>query len=85
MRKKVFVTGIFSLLFVLLMSPVKLLAAPFYSGKTVRIICGSLPGGGTDRYSRLLAKYLPKYIPGKPTIIVENVPGAGSMIAASNL
>lgn len=74
-----------AMLFVFLSPVVKLFAAPFYEGKTVRIVCGSLPGGGTDRYSRLLARYLPKYIPGKPTIIVENVPGAGSLIAAANL
>jgi len=72
-------------LFITLSSPIRVFAAPYYEGKTIRIVCGSLPGGGTDRYSRLLAKYLPKYIPGRPTIIVENVPGAGSLIAASNL
>jgi tripartite-type tricarboxylate transporter receptor subunit TctC len=85
MRKEAAGTALALMLFILLFSDVKLWAAPFYEGKTIRIVCGSLPGGGTDRYSRLLAKYLPKYIPGAPTIIVENVPGAGSLIAAGNL
>ncbi len=68
-----------------LLIPFQLAAAPFYEGKTLRIVCGSLPGGGYDRMARLLARHLPKHIPGKPTVIVENVPGAGSMIAAANL
>lgn len=65
--------------------PARLPAAPFYEGKKLRIVVGSQPGGGYDRMSRLVARYLPKYLPGKPTIIVENVPGAASMIAANNL
>ncbi len=65
--------------------PAQLWAAPYYQGKTLRIVVGSRPGGGYDRISRLLAGHLPKYLPGKPTIIVENVPGAASMIAANNL
>ena len=73
------------LFFVLFMflSPKELLAAPYYEGKVVRIISGSEPGGGYDRMSRLVAKHLPKYIPGKPTFIVENMPGAGSIVAAN--
>ena len=85
MRKKAVYAAVVLTALVCLFFPVRLIAAPFYEGKTIRIVCGSLPGGGTDRYSRLLARYLPKYIPGKPTIIVENVPGAGSLIAAANL
>ncbi len=85
MRRKTIGLAVFFLLFFLVVSPPNLYAAPFYEGKTVRIIVGSQPGGGYDRMSRLMAKYMPKYIPGKPTVIVENVPGAGSLIAASNL
>ncbi len=59
--------------------------ADFYRGKTVRIVVGFPPGGGFDTYSRLLAKHLPKYLPGNPNIIVENKPGAGSMIAANEV
>ncbi len=65
--------------------PIHLLAAPYYEGKVVRIIVGSEPGGGYDRMARLIAKHLPKHIPGKPTMIVENMAGAGSIIAANYL
>ena len=60
-------------------------AAPFYEGKTIRIIVGYSPGGGYDAYSRLIARHLGKHIPGNPTVIVENMPGAGSLIAANHL
>ncbi len=65
--------------------PIKLLAAPYYEGKVVKIIVGSEPGGGYDRMARLIAKHLPKHIPGKPTMIVENMAGAGSLIAANHI
>ncbi len=60
-------------------------AAPYYEGKTITIIVGYGPGGGYDRVARLLAKHLPKHIPGKPTILVENMPGADSMIATNHI
>ena len=60
-------------------------AAPFYEGKVIRIIVGHEVGGGYDRITRLLAKHLPKYLPGKPAVIVESMPGAQSMIAANYL
>ncbi len=60
-------------------------ATPYYEGKVITIVVGFSPGGGYDRLSRILARHLPKYIPGKPTILVQNVPGAGSMIAANQL
>jgi tripartite-type tricarboxylate transporter receptor subunit TctC len=60
-------------------------AADFYHGKTVTIIVGFSPGGGYDAYARLLAQYLPKYIPGNPSVIVENMPGAGSLTAVRSL
>ena len=62
-----------------------LMAAPYYEGKKLTIIVGFEPGGGYDRLARLLARHLPKHIPGKPTIIVENMPGASSMISANYL
>jgi tripartite-type tricarboxylate transporter receptor subunit TctC len=58
---------------------------PFYRGKTLRIIVGSTPGGGLDTYSRVIARHMGKHIPGNPTIIVENMPGAGSLVLASHL
>jgi tripartite-type tricarboxylate transporter receptor subunit TctC len=56
----------------------------FYSGKTVRIIVGFTAGGGYDQYSRLIARHLSRYIPGNPAVIVDNMPGAGSIIAANH-
>jgi tripartite-type tricarboxylate transporter receptor subunit TctC len=58
-------------------------AAPFYEGKTIRIMVGVSAGGGFDNEARILARHMPKYIPGKPTIIVENVTGAGGLICAN--
>ncbi|MBI4634324.1 MAG: hypothetical protein HY742_10585 [Deltaproteobacteria bacterium] len=69
----------------LLFHPRQLIAAPYYEGKVINIIVGYGPGGGYDRIARLVAKHLPKHIPGKPTILVQNMPGADSMIAANYL
>jgi tripartite-type tricarboxylate transporter receptor subunit TctC len=57
----------------------------FYKGKTMRIIVGFAPGGGFDTYSRTIARHIGKHIPGSPTVIVENMDGAGSRIAANHL
>lgn len=65
------------------LSPKELLAAPYYEGKVIKIIIGHEVGGGYDRLARLLARHLPKYIPGKPTIVVENMPGAATIIASN--
>jgi tripartite-type tricarboxylate transporter receptor subunit TctC len=57
----------------------------FYNGKTLRVIVGSSAGNTQDQMTRLVARYLPKYIPGHPNVIVENMSGASSMIAANYL
>lgn len=57
----------------------------FYEGKTVRLVVGFTPGGFYDRWSRHFARYMPKYIPGNPEIIVQNMPGGGSRTAANYL
>ena len=57
----------------------------FYKGKTIRIMVGSTAGGFYDRWGRLFAKYMGKYIPGQPEIIVQNMPGGGSVIAANHV
>lgn len=57
----------------------------FYKGKTIRIMVGSTAGGFYDRWARLFAKYLPKYIPGQPEIVAQNMTGAGSVIAANHV
>lgn len=51
----------------------------FYAGKTVRILVGFGPGGGYDLYARTLARHLAQHIPGEPAIVVQNMPGAGSL------
>jgi tripartite-type tricarboxylate transporter receptor subunit TctC len=58
---------------------------PFYKGKTVRLIVGLSPGGFYDRWARLLARYMPLYMPGNPNFIVQNMAGAGSMIAMNHV
>lgn len=57
----------------------------FFKGKTMHMIVGGPPGGGFDTYARMIARLMPKYIPGNPTIVVENMPGAGMMIAANHI
>ena len=57
----------------------------FYRGRTVTLIAGYSSGGGFDLYARVIANYLGKHIPGEPYILVQNMPGAGSLRAASYL
>lgn len=58
-------------------------SAPFYQGKQIRVIVGFTTGGFYDRWARLLGRYMPKYIPGNPSFVVQNMPGAGSAIATN--
>src|SRR3989304_9341469 len=58
---------------------------PFYKGKTIRIVVGLSAGGGYDRAARLISRHLGKYIPGNPDMIVQNMAGAGAVIAATHL
>jgi len=62
-----------------------LVMAQSFSGKTVTIIVGYKPGGGYDATARLLARHLTKHLPGNPTVIVQNMPGANSVIAANHV
>ena len=57
--------------------------ADFYRGKHVTMIVSYGPGAGYDVYGRLVAKYMGRYIPGNPTVIVQNMPGAGSLKGAN--
>jgi len=59
--------------------------APFYQGKTINIVVGTKAGDVYDLYPRLLAEFWTKYIPGNPNIIIQNVPGAASLIAANQV
>lgn len=57
----------------------------FFKGKTIRLIVASSPGGGFDTYSRTIARHIGKHIPGNPAVVVQNMPGAGHLIAANYL
>ena len=57
----------------------------FYRGKTMRMLIGYGPGGGYDLYARLVAEFLPRHLPGNPTIVPQNQPGAGSFALAHYL
>ena len=68
-----------------------LLASPavaqqdYYKGKTLQFVVGYSPGGGFDIYTRAIARHINKHIPGNPTVVVQNQPGAGGLIAANSL
>jgi tripartite-type tricarboxylate transporter receptor subunit TctC len=66
-------------------NPAQAQTAPFYKDKTIRIIVGFTAGGLYDQYARILSRQMPKYIPGNPNIIVQNMPGAGSLTATNYL
>ena len=59
--------------------------AEFYKGKQINLLVGYGPGGGYDIYARLLARHLGKFIPGNPSLVVQNMPGAGSLRAVNYL
>jgi hypothetical protein len=60
-------------------------AQPFYAGKQLTLICGAAVGGGYDALARLMARHLTRLIPGNPTIVVQNQPAAGSLVAANQI
>jgi tripartite-type tricarboxylate transporter receptor subunit TctC len=60
-------------------------AAAFFVGKTLKIIVGLPPGGSADAYARLVQRHLPRQLPGSPSIVVQNVPGAGGMKSVAYL
>src|SRR5262249_34130979 len=59
--------------------------ADFYKGRQINLIVGYGPGGGYDIHARLLARHFGKFIPGHPTVVVQNMPGAGSLRAVNYL
>ncbi len=59
--------------------------APFYQGKTIKVIIGTPPGNLYDLWGRLIVTYMGKHIPGNPDFIVQNMPGAGHVVAVNHL
>jgi tripartite-type tricarboxylate transporter receptor subunit TctC len=74
-----------SLLFVLLGVTTAFPQAPYFQGKTFTIVVGYLAGDGYDIWTRLLTAHMGKHIPGAPNLVAQNMPGAGSMIAANHI
>ena len=60
-------------------------AADFYEGKTITIVVGFTPGGGYDQLARFTARNLPRFLAGRPNVVVQNMPGAGSLVATTHL
>ncbi len=60
-------------------------AEEFYKGKALTLVVGNGPGGGFDVFGRLLARYIGRYVPGNPSVVVQNMPGAGSLVATNYL
>jgi tripartite-type tricarboxylate transporter receptor subunit TctC len=83
MKRWFSVISVFAIL--MLFTAGNLCAASFYEGKVVRVTVGFSPGGGFDLWARLVARHLGKNIPGNPTVIVENMTGAGGLIQTNNL
>jgi len=71
------------ILFLLLFVAELLAQTPYYQGKSITFIVGSGAGTAYDMYARLLANHISKHIPGNPTILVQNMPAAGGMVAAN--
>ncbi len=74
---------IFALLIVLLWNSNLFAQSDFYKGKTIKVVIGYSAGGTNDLWARAIARYWSKHIPGNPDIIVQNMPGAGTMVAAN--
>jgi tripartite-type tricarboxylate transporter receptor subunit TctC len=70
---------------ILVTAPLYASSHDFYKEATIRLVVGFAAGGGFDTYSRTIARHLGKHIPGNPTIVVENITGAGGLIAANHL
>jgi tripartite-type tricarboxylate transporter receptor subunit TctC len=82
----IFILGFLSCLTTsLVLSPTLQARAPFYQGKSINFIIGNQAGGLYDLWARLFANYMEKHIAGNPTIVGQNMPAAGSLVAANYL
>jgi tripartite-type tricarboxylate transporter receptor subunit TctC len=73
-------SGLTAALLALVIGPAN--ADDYFKGKTIHLVVGTPPGGGYDTYGRLVARFLPDFVPGKPAVIVTNMPGASGVKAA---
>ena len=85
MKKRVLVPALMILLLAMLSSEARSQTENYYKGKTITIVIGSTAGGFYDRWGRLFARYMGKYIPGQPEFIAQNMAGAGSVIATNHV
>ena len=85
MKKQIAKVSSILILFITLIFPVEILAAPYYEGKVITMICGLAAGGGYDVWARLVAKHMPKHIPGRPSVVVQNMLGATSIVATNHV
>jgi tripartite-type tricarboxylate transporter receptor subunit TctC len=76
-------TAFFALTFLILLTSPTYSQTPFYQGKTIRVIIGYTAGGTNDLWARAVSRFWGKHIPGNPNIVVQNMPGAGTMVAAN--
>jgi tripartite-type tricarboxylate transporter receptor subunit TctC len=86
MGKRIKTVAILAAIFTLLIAarqPAR--SQDFYQGKTITFIVGASPGGSLDTYTRLIGRHLGRFVPGEPSVIVQNMPGAGSMVAANHV
>src|SRR3989449_3174483 len=74
-----------TLLIMLALGGGSLHAQTFFDGKTIRFVVGFAPGGGFDTYARVISRHMGRHVPGNPTIVVETMTGAGSLISANHL
>src|SRR5918999_6183813 len=82
---KLFAAGLTALVLSALLLIPAYAAAPYYEGKTIRLIVGFSAGGGFDTYSRVIGRHIGRHIPGNPSVVVENMTGAASLVAANHV
>jgi tripartite-type tricarboxylate transporter receptor subunit TctC len=75
----------FAVVFAALLAQPAAAQEPYFKDKTIKLYVGSAPGGGYDAYGRLMATHIRRHIPGNPTVVVQNMPGAGSLVLANYL
>ena len=83
MRARRLATSLIATLTFFLSATMSMAQTPFYQGKTLKVLVGFPPGGGTDLFGRVVAEGLARHLAGKPTVVVQNMPGAGSVVASN--